>query len=453
MALLNTASRCATARPAVGIFFPQRPLLKLDTHAYTPQVLLKILEANGEVKSHEVAARVLRSLAGIAITGRHVNNLCAAIGAELAQWRDRATDDYLHHRRQRPEPAPQVAVIGMDGGRILTRAPGQGPGVHEQHWKEDKVACLLSMTCATFADDPHPEPPRCFLDAPEVDKLVREIQSRHGPRLEDELPRLDELRLGQQALPPTSPCGPPHGATAAEPQRPWPPKRTKDARTCVATMQDCHGFGKMVAAEAYRRGFAQATRGAVLGDGSVWIWVQQEKWFPQLTPITDFVHVLSYLYVTATACSSSVGERWQLHVRWMTDCWQGRVSAVLHDLQTRLQALGPYGGTGKPPPTDLRAVLQRTITYLSNNQGRMNYPEYRKQGLPVNSSPVESLIKEINYRVKGTDKFWNRPEGAEGILQIRAALLCNDRRLVTFLKSRSGSPVRRYQRKKAGEAA
>lgn len=83
----------------------------------------------------------------------------------------------------------------------------------------------------------------------------------------------------------------------------------------------------------------------------------------------------------------------------------------------------------------------------------MNYPEYRKPGLAVNSSLVEALIKESNYRVKGTEKFWNRPEGAEGILQIRAALLSNDHRLVTFRKNRSGNPVRRYQRKKAGEAA
>jgi hypothetical protein len=218
-------------------------------------------------------------------------------------------------------------------------------------------------------------------------------------------------------------------------------------------MQDCHGFGKMVAAEAYRRGFYDAKRGALLGDGSAWIWAQQEKWFPTFTPITDFVHALTYLYVTATASASTVTERWQLYLGWMRDSWQGRVGQVIHDLQTRLEALGPYPGTSKPPPTDPRAVLQRTITYLSNNQPRMNYPEYRKQGLPVNSSMVESLIKEVNYRVKGTEKFWNRPDGVEAILQNRAGVLSDDDRLANHIKNRPGSPFRRYKKKKAGKAA
>ena len=40
---------------------------------------------------------------------------------------------------------------------------------------------------------------------------------------------------------------------------------------------------------------------------------------------------------------------------------------------------------------------------------------------------IESLIKEINYRVKGTEKFWNRPDGAEHILQVRAASLMRRR--------------------------
>jgi hypothetical protein len=131
----------------------------------------------------------------------------------------------------------------------------------------------------------------------------------------------------------------------------------------------------------------------------------------------------------------------------------GHVGKVIQDLQTRLETFGPYPGTGKPPPTDPRAVLQRTITYLSNNQTRMNYPEYRKQGFPVNSSMVESLIKEVNYRVKGTEKFWNRPDGVEAILQIRAGVLSDDNRLVNHIKNRPGSPFRRYKKEKAGKNA
>jgi hypothetical protein len=451
----NTTNQHATARRVVGIFFPQRPILKMDTHAYTAGVVRKIVVANSHVKSHEVAAEMLRSVGDIAISGRHVNSISEEIGAELEAQRDQATEDYVHHRRQPPQEAPEIAVIGLDGGRVMTRAAGQGPGVHDEQWKEDKVACLLSMKGQTFAEDPHPEPPRCFMDAPEVDKLVREIQSHHGPRLEDELPQLAELGLGKkEALANPASAADRRGLTAEEPEKLWPPKRTKDARSCVATMQDCHGFGKMVAAEAYRRGFFAAKRRALLGDGSAWIWAQQEKWFPTFTPITDFLHVLTYLYVTATASASSVTERWQLYVGWMRDSWQGRVGEVIQDLQTRLEALGPYPGTSKPPPTDPRAVLQRTITYLSNNQSRMNYPEYRKQGLPVNSSMVESLIKEVNYRVKGTEKFWNRPNGIEAILQNRAGVLSDDNRLVNHIKNRPGSPFRRYiKTKKTRRAA
>src|SRR5262249_61126476 len=103
-----------------------------------------------------------------------------------------------------PPPAPPVVAIGLDGGRLLTRATGQGPGVHEQQWKEDKVACLLALEGPTFATDPHPQPPRCFLDAPRVDEMVRDIQAHHGPRQEDELPQLAALARGRPA-PPASP--------------------------------------------------------------------------------------------------------------------------------------------------------------------------------------------------------------------------------------------------------
>ena len=158
-----------------------------------------------------------------------------------------------------------MVAIAVDGGRVLTRSPGQGVGVHGQQWKEDKVACLLTLKGETFAEDPHPQPPKCFLNAPHVDELVRDMQAHHGTRQENELPLLAELSLGKETLSPTAAPS----ATAAKPDKPaWPPKRTEESRSCVATMQDSAAFGKMVVAEAYRRNFQAATRGAFLGDGA-----------------------------------------------------------------------------------------------------------------------------------------------------------------------------------------
>lgn len=218
-------------------------------------------------------------------------------------------------------------------------------------------------------------------------------------------------------------------------------------------MGDCAAFGKLVAAEAYRQHFRAATRGALLGDGSAWIWNVQEKWLDWLTPSADFVHPLTYLYVTATVLAGSVTERGRLYVGWMTLCWQGQVNAVIADLAGRHQALGPYPEGAKLAPREPRAVLSRTLTYLRNNAPRMNYPTYRRQGLPITSSLVESLIKEINARVKGTEKFWNRPEGAEAILQIRAAVLSDDERLAGHIYNRPGSAFRRHTKREKEHAA
>ena len=68
----------------------------------------------------------------------------------------------------------------------------------------------------------------------------------------------------------------------------------------------------------------------------------------------------------------------------------------------------------------------------------MKYPEYRQAGLPVTTAWMESLVKEMNYRVKGTEMFWNDPDGAEAILQVRAASLCDDERLAKHLRGRAG---------------
>ena len=55
---------------------------------------------------------------------------------------------------------------------------------------------------------------------------------------------------------------------------------------------------------------------------------------------------------------------------------------------------------------------------------------------------MESLVKEVNYRVKGTDKFWNDGPNGEAILQVRAATLGDDDRFTKHLQRRPGNPFR-----------
>jgi hypothetical protein len=73
--------------------------------------------------------------------------------------------------------------------------------------------------------------------------------------------------------------------------------------------------------------------------------------------------------------------------------------------------------------------LADVARYFTNNRDRTDYARYRREGLPITSSPMESLIKQINKRVQGTEMFWLQPAGAEAILQTRAASLSEDGRL------------------------
>ena len=123
--------------------------------------------------------------------------------------------------------------------------------------------------------------------------------------------------------------------------------------------------------------------------------------------------------------------------------WQGRVAQVIEELSAELVQRG-IAAHQKTPEGSPHRPLVEAVRYLKNNRRRMNYPAYRRAGLPITSAPMESLIKQINLRVKGSEMFWNAPAGAEAILQLRSAALCDDGRLDDYLKNHPGCPfVRR----------
>lgn len=65
----------------------------------------------------------------------------------------------------------------------------------------------------------------------------------------------------------------------------------------------------------------------------------------------------------------------------------------------------------------------------------MDYPEYRKKGLPISSCYVESLIKQFNIRIKSSEKFWNE-SSVNGVLKLKASLFSDDNSWQEFWDNR-----------------
>jgi hypothetical protein len=406
-------------------------VLKLDGHGYSPTILHRILHMAGVASSFDVAAEALKVVGEIAVSDRHINNLTVEIGRQLQEERDERTKRYVNqplpHQATEVDPAVDLATVFLDGGRMRTREEDQGPGVHQPHWRETKNAGFHRMKSKSFDEDPQPDLPDCFRNEAYVEKLIKGLknQKKEGREEEDNVPEASAATE--------------HGVYGpSEEKLEWQPETL--FRTCLSSLTTSDEFGPMMAAEADARGFFSANKKAFLGDGLGYNWTIQRRWFPDFVPITDFVHVVEYVYSAAKAIHEDQATRWQQYIDWATKCWEGRVQEVIDELGVWQKQMGLVPPGEDLPEGDPRTVISSARTYFTNNSNRMNYPSYRRGGLPVTSSLAESLVKQVSKRVKGTEMFWNDGANGEAILQIRAALLCDDERLAVWLRTRSISP-------------
>jgi hypothetical protein len=195
---------------------------------------------------------------------------------------------------------------------------------------------------------------------------------------------------------------------------------------------------------ARQRNFFGEGRRAFLGDGLPVNWAIQQRYFARFTPILDFVHALSYVFAAAFA-GRPQAEGEEIYKRWIQAAWSGQVATIVTELEARSAALGSPTADGAG--SDPRELVFESLRYLRNNAERMRYDAYRRQGLPIMTSAVESVIKMMNRRVKGSEKFWSEP-GAEAILQLRADYLGETETMSRFWLEREAqaSSHRSYKR-------
>ena len=375
--------------------------------------------AGGSCKSYAIATKLINQFLNVNISAKQVSLLTTLVGSELKASRDQRTEAWEHRPLTQPknvvDPPPELGCVQMDGGRMQTRQVGLGHGVFDPHWRETKNASFHRMATKTYASDPCPELPECFSSRKNMSELLAGLSE-------------SDSEVG----------GDDNGATE-KPDFSWRPKPL--FRSCLSSLASSDEFGSMMAAEADRRGFYTAARRAFLGDGLDYNWTIHRDHFPTFEPILDFIHPIEHLHKVSQAIEPDRDAAWNQTVGWIRECWQGDVNEVIGVLKAKQVAIG------LPPDdaddTDPRQILQDTIGYLSNNASRMNYPEYRRHGLPITSCLIESQIKEMNHRIKGTEKFWNDGDEGEAILQVVAALLSDGDQLAAHFQSRPGSPYDR----------
>lgn len=310
--------------------------------------------------------------------------------------------------------APELAVIMSDGGRYQRFDRGNEKPQSGSFWKESRMAILLSMKTKSHQEDPDAELPD-FLQDVCIAKKLADMGSVAGENPQGQRPK------GQRG--------------DADQESPWqrPELLSKEV---VASGQTWKEFGPMAASSAWYAGFFKAKQRVFVSDGSSAIEEMQQQWFGNFTSVLDIMHALSYSLAAARAIYPEQPDSWACYCRFATFIWQGKVDEVIAELDQYQVTIG------NPPTdasdTDAREIVRRSRVYYRNHRGRMNYPEYRRRGYPLTSSIMESTVKQVNRRVKGSEKFWSSA-GGEAVLGLRAAYISDSKPMEDYWKHTQNS--------------
>ena len=382
-------------------------------------------------ESFPAAEKTLQQVGDLSISAERIRRACHRIGREQVEAQHVQQQAYEHlSLPQQSYDAPadvepvDIACVMCDGGRYqlldrrdnTPRTPSARKG---ENWKESRIGVLLSMTGKEYDHDPQPQlPPELRYNA--MADTLAEIGKTGAKRdLEDE-----------EESPPNTKGDGLVGPELVD-------------RDVVASRCDWKSFGPLLASQAWNKGFAAASRKVFVSDGSSTIEKLQRTHFSHFTSVLDLLHALAYSLAAARAVSGTETEARAQYDAWAACIWEGRVADVIAELKTWQQILGD------PPDdasvSDPREIVRTSHVYYENHACRMNYPAYRQSGFPLTSSLMESTVKQVSRRVKGSEKFWSTP-GAEAVLRLRSSYLSDSQPMATYWSHRRIAPTAGFRK-------
>jgi hypothetical protein len=340
-------------------FCPRDRALRLELFSLTPGVL-RMTGSTAALVSFEESSTLLHELAGVEVSISQVQRAAEALGEEIAAD-ERVCVDRMG------EVAPTM-YLGMDGtgvpmrpSEVADRAGKQPDGSAKT--REAKVVTLWTAESRDEESKPVRDPGSITYSAA--------IES--AAALDTSLKRSD--------------------------------------------------LAERVLREATRRGFSEAPRCVVLGDGSSWIWNTATELFPQAIQILDRFHAKEALHRAAQSLFGATSPE--------TKPWATARCTELDDgnLHAIVSALRPHIGASNE--------AAKCATYIFRNRRRMRYPKFHAQGLCTSTGVLEAGCKVvIGTRLKRAGMHWS-VSGANTIIALRCAKLSG--RFEDFWERRSRS--------------
>jgi hypothetical protein len=325
-------------------FCPRDHALRLERFSLTPGVL-RMTGSTAARVSFEESSSLLWELAGVQISAKQVERAAEALGAEIAA-----------DERRCVEPTGEVAptmYLGMDGTGVPMRAievAGQA-GKQPDGSAKTREAKLVTVWSA-------------------------ESRDAEGKPVRDPGSITYSAAIESAATPDSSP--------------------------------NRSDFAERVQREATRRGFGEASRCVVLGDGSAWIWNTSVELFPDATQILDRYHAKEVLHRTAQSIFAATREGQQWAEARCTELDEGQLRAIVHAIRSHVAS---------------SAAATSSALYIIRNRARMRYPKFHAQGLCTSTGVLEAGCKVVvGTRLKRTGMHWT-VKGANAIIALRCSKL------------------------------
>jgi hypothetical protein len=152
---------------------------------------------------------------------------------------------------------------------------------------------------------------------------------------------------------------------------------------------------------------------ALIGDGAPWLWRCMTEAFPDGREILDYYHCAEHIHSLADAqYADDPFQGFQWVEATLTKLYYGEVNQVIGGLRQM-----------NPVNNDAKEQIRKLISYLENNDQRIDYKYDRAGGYAIGSGGIESANKFIcHVRMKRSGAWWLKVN-ANGMLALRCAII------------------------------